>query len=166
MVCRRSKRPQRGMDLLFSRSALRGLVALLARGGEHTDVSIDQMEHHTVRLYCARTVDQEGELQLLRIREDGVIAQKRTEDESLVAIFNDGTLGRGCGWEIVQVQLAGTQKQWWSVGFEAFGDQSERADLILKVAGRILAGDRAPALGIEASYGYPKWLQNVGGTVL
>jgi hypothetical protein len=70
-------------------------------------------------------------------------------------------LGAGCGWEVAKVECAG--EVWWSVGFEAFGEEVERRDTLLSVADHILSAGEAPVLEQEDSYGYPRWLQRVVG---
>jgi hypothetical protein len=68
-------------------------------------------------------------------------------------------LEQGCACELTDVHLAGSPKQWWSLGFEAFGGTAvERREKLLHVAGQFLGQDGAPILDVEQSYSYPKWL--------
>jgi hypothetical protein len=63
----------------------------------------------------------------------------------------------GCDLELTSINVEG--EQWWSLGFESFGDETAiRAGLILVVR-KVLAAEEPPAFNAEDSYGYPKWLE-------
>jgi hypothetical protein len=81
------------------------------------------------------------------------------QDGTIVAVEPGFTLNQGCGWELVTVTVEGSMDPWWSIGFEAFGNEGERWNTIVSVAEHFLSSDNSPALDLEASYGYPKWLQ-------
>jgi hypothetical protein len=61
-----------------------------------------------------------------------------------------------CDWELTQVQTEG--KAWWTVAFEAFGQESHLEQTLHKVVAHVLAAGAPPVLGAEDSYGYPEWL--------
>jgi hypothetical protein len=85
-----------------------------------------------------------------------------TDDRIIRDVPGCSSIDRGCTWEIVKVKVDGIENEWWSVGFEAFGREGERWDTMLMVAEKFLFLAEAPRLGIQASYGYPSWLQQVG----
>ena len=82
-------------------------------------------------------------------------------DGAVVDVSGTVFLDHGCGWEVAQVRLETTNALWWSVGFEAFGEEAVRGEMIGAIAGHILAMDNAPVLELKDSCGYPKWLQVV-----
>jgi hypothetical protein len=71
-------------------------------------------------------------------------------------------LMQGCSWEVAALQIEGTGDAWWSLCFEAFGEQAERREILIAVIEYALSLDKAPNLNLNASYGYPKWLQLMG----
>ena len=77
---------------------------------------------------------------------------------AVVAVSGHDFLDQGCAWEVAQVRLETTDAQWWSIGFEAFGAQAERGNLLRVVAKHFLEMDAAPTLTINNSYSYPKLL--------
>jgi hypothetical protein len=85
-----------------------------------------------------------------------------TDLQSVRDLSSCGSSDRGCAWEIAKVKVDGTEDEWWSVGFEAFGKENELWDTMLIVADRILSLAKAPTFEIDHSYGYPSWLQQVG----
>jgi hypothetical protein len=64
---------------------------------------------------------------------------------------------RGCSMELTEVEVNGTA--WWTAGFEATGAESELALTLEVVARHVLSGNDKLRLGLDASYGYPRWLQ-------
>ena len=67
---------------------------------------------------------------------------------------------RGCSLELSSLQVRG--QDWWSLCFEAFGDESSLREILLLVMEQVLAGEGVPfALEAKASYGYPRWLASL-----
>jgi hypothetical protein len=68
---------------------------------------------------------------------------------------------QGCHLELTILRV--DDKQWWSVGFAAFGDEDALQDTLLLhlVAAHGFAGTALPALAATNSYGYPRWLSDV-----
>jgi hypothetical protein len=65
---------------------------------------------------------------------------------------------RGCSVELTQIRVKG--EVWWSLAFEAFGEEATLRDTLLIVAQHVLA--REPPLLCEGdSFGYPDWLDIV-----
>lgn len=96
-------------------------------------------------------VDVEKRRRLLtyRLDSDGSVAEA------------DERAGDGCSVEITALIVQ--SGEWWSLGFEAFGDEDRLADALTATAEAFFAG--APVLGEvlagDASCGYPGWLQTV-----
>ena len=61
-----------------------------------------------------------------------------------------------CLVELTQVQAAG--QTWWTVGLETAREAPPKLDVLVAVAREVLQGDGMPELALDASYGYPGWL--------
>ena len=66
-------------------------------------------------------------------------------------------LDLGCALELTRVTV--NDEPWWTVGLEAFGDETRLPEALTLVAQRLSAAANAPRLAAEDSYGYPKWLK-------
>lgn len=66
-------------------------------------------------------------------------------------------IGLGCEWELARVRYS--DHDWWTVAFEAFGDQTMLKAALLQFAAQFLDVDDPPALDVSHSYSYPRWLQ-------
>jgi hypothetical protein len=62
----------------------------------------------------------------------------------------------GCDLELTSISVEG--EQWWSLGFESFGDEIAIREGLILVVKKVLAAEEPPAFNAEDSYGYPKWL--------
>lgn len=69
--------------------------------------------------------------------------------------------GPGCDLELAQVTVG--EERWWSLCFEAFGEEVKLEQNLLLVASHVLETTRPPVLAAEHSFGYPRWLQEVAG---
>jgi hypothetical protein len=68
---------------------------------------------------------------------------------------------QGCTVELTSIQADAAF--WWTLGFEAFGDEASLRDHLLLTAEQVFAQGRAPRpLRPGASYGYPRWLTLLG----
>ena len=63
----------------------------------------------------------------------------------------------GCDLELTSISVEG--EQWWSLGFESFGDETAIREGLILVVEKVLAAEEPPAFNAEDSYGYPKWLE-------
>lgn len=68
--------------------------------------------------------------------------------------------GPGCDMELAQVTVG--EKVYWSLCFEAFGEEAKLEQNLLLVASHVLETTRPPRLPAERSFGYPRWLQELG----
>ena len=93
-------------------------------------------------------VRKERALRLFQVMEGGAVT----------ALPASAVLPVGCGWEVANVKVEDAEESWWSVGFEAFGNEDERRNTLFSVSRHVLLAGQAPGLGLEDSYGYPRWL--------
>lgn len=66
----------------------------------------------------------------------------------------------GCNLELTSVQIYGLN--WWTMGFEAFGEEIKLEQNLSATINVVLATDSPPSLDAEHSFGYPRWLQWFG----
>lgn len=66
---------------------------------------------------------------------------------------------RGCNLELTAVQIYG--REWWTMGFEAFGDEINLEQDLSATINATLAIGIPPSLDAEHSFGYPRWLQRI-----
>lgn len=76
--------------------------------------------------------------------------------ESLTAVPVNESIEQGCSVELTQLDINGNT--WWSLAFEAFGEDDCLMDNLQAVASRVFKSDRGPKLQAEDSYAYPNWL--------
>jgi hypothetical protein len=82
------------------------------------------------------------------------------EDERLVPVPAEAYPERGCSVELSSLCVEG--QDWWSLCFEAFGDESSLRQTLLLVVEEVLTCEGVPfPLDAEASYGYPRWLASL-----
>ena len=65
----------------------------------------------------------------------------------------------GCGLELTRIRARGAA--WWSLGFEAFGQEANLQQSLVAVARHLLASGTVPRLEAAASCGYPRWLEGI-----
>lgn len=88
-------------------------------------------------------------LQMFSISEDGKIFQSPTD----VLSHN------GCGWELTKLHIKGKNEKWWSIGFEALGNEDQFRNTLVMIADHILSTSKGILLDLSNSFGYPNWLQ-------
>jgi len=64
---------------------------------------------------------------------------------------------QGCVMELTAVVAA--EQDWWTLAFEAFGDESGLEDVLLDVARAVLRAREPPVLNAAESRGYAHWLR-------
>ena len=64
---------------------------------------------------------------------------------------------RECSVELTQVLVE--DQAWWTIGFEAMGLERLLVENLTIAARHLLVGPDILDLGLENSYGYPRWLQ-------
>jgi len=66
---------------------------------------------------------------------------------------------QGCELELTEVHVA--DQAWWTLAFEAFGDEPTLADGLLLVAQHVFSADEPPSLPVSDSHGYAAWLASL-----
>jgi hypothetical protein len=94
------------------------------------------------------------------VKKERMLRTYRVEDdETVTQVLISECFDQECGWEVANICAQESEDEWWSLGFEAFGKETELWDNLLLVAENILTMDGAPVLGVDDSYSYPRWLQ-------
>lgn len=65
----------------------------------------------------------------------------------------------GCELEVGTVKIGG--KTWWTVAFEAFGDEAAQPAVLRRTVAHVLQMEDAPTLPVAASASYPRWLASL-----
>ena len=81
------------------------------------------------------------------------------DDWSIVAVPAAESQPQGCELELTEVDADG--QSWWTLAFEAFGDESTLGDRLLRVARHVFRADEPPSLQAKDSHGYAAWLTNL-----
>jgi hypothetical protein len=96
-------------------------------------------------------------------KERELISYQVVDDGGIVAVSGEDRPGQGCAVELASIRFEG--RQWWSLGFEAFGDQAILGENLLRVAAHVLAPGQVPTLSANDSCGYPQWLDRLAEQV-
>jgi hypothetical protein len=80
-----------------------------------------------------------------------------SEKGVVVGVVTGDRFEAGCEVELTQIEAEG--ELWWSLGLEAFGEESENHGTLLIVARHVFAQGETPALDAENSLGYAQWLE-------
>jgi len=83
-----------------------------------------------------------------------------TEDGNVLSRTPPQGLAKGCELELTEVVAQG--QVWWTVAFEAFGQEASLRDNLLLVAAHVLSTSEPPRLQAHRSQGYAAWLVEVG----
>jgi len=89
------------------------------------------------------------QLRRYRVTEDGQVENVAVEAEP----------AQGCELELSRIEVAG--QSWWSICFEAFGQEANREEYLRLTAHHVFGVIEPPLLEIEASFSYPAWLGNI-----
>ncbi len=97
----------------------------------------------------------------LSVRKERQLRKYRVaEDDRLAPVPAEEYPERGCSVELSILRVK--EQDWWSLCFEAFGDESSLRETLLLVVEQVLACERVPfPLDARASYGYPRWLASL-----
>ena len=79
--------------------------------------------------------------------------------ESLVAVSVNQSINQGCNVEITQLSVNGNN--WWSLAFEAFGEDDYLSDNLKAVASDLFKNYQGFQLQSQDSFAYPSWLSMV-----
>jgi len=78
----------------------------------------------------------------------------------VVAVDAESCSDQGGDWELTAVNAG--DRTWWSVCFEAFGDESTLRETLVLVVRHVLSGGVPRAFDAAHSYGYARWLGTWG----
>ena len=76
--------------------------------------------------------------------------------ESITAVPVTESIDQGCNVELTQLSINGNA--WWSLAFEAFGEDDCLMEHLQAVAAWVFKSYRGSNLQAEDSYAYPSWL--------
>lgn len=79
--------------------------------------------------------------------------------ESITAVPVTESINQGCTVELTQLGI--NSNAWWSLAFEAFGEDDCLIDHLHAVASCVFKSYREPKLQARDSYAYPSWLSVV-----
>jgi hypothetical protein len=82
--------------------------------------------------------------------------------EAITAVPVTESIDQGCSLELTQLVINGNT--WWSLAFEAFGEDDCLMEHLQAVANWVFKSYCKPKLQAEDSYAYPSWLCNVAPT--
>lgn len=80
-------------------------------------------------------------------------------DRLIKAVGVNESINQGCNVELTQLIIIGNQ--WWSIAFEAFGEDERLMDSLKSVASEVFQTYRGLELLAKDSYAYPSWLSLV-----
>jgi hypothetical protein len=80
-------------------------------------------------------------------------------DKSINAVPLTESIDQGCSVELTQLSINGND--WWSLGFEAFGEDDCLMDNLQAVASEVFKTCGSLKLQSQDSYAYPRWLSFV-----
>jgi hypothetical protein len=81
-----------------------------------------------------------------------------SDGEEVSAVSDERLIDGGCEWELSEIQIEGIGDRWWSLAFEAFGEEADRKKVLLTVAKEVLSEGVGMALREVNSSAYPYWL--------
>jgi hypothetical protein len=79
-----------------------------------------------------------------------------TIDNHVVPASASEALRQGCEMELTRVHAA--EQDWWTLAFEAFGEESVLQEQLELVARHVFAADEPPSFNASQSRGYADWL--------
>ncbi|CAA9562187.1 hypothetical protein AVDCRST_MAG81-902 [uncultured Synechococcales cyanobacterium] len=80
-------------------------------------------------------------------------------DQSLIAVAIEQPVNLGCTVELTKLKVAGNT--WWSLAFEAFGEDKALINTLKVVTNYLLSNYQGPILQAQDSFAYPNWLAEV-----
>lgn len=79
--------------------------------------------------------------------------------KSIKAVPINESIDQGCTVELTQLSINGNN--WWSLAFEAFGEDDFLMDNLQAVASKVFQTSGSLKLQVQESYAYPSWLSCV-----
>ncbi len=78
---------------------------------------------------------------------------------TVVAVGPETRPATGCNLELTRLQIVGNE--WWTIGFEAFGEVPDRGNILQRTVKHVLADDGTLVLASTESLSYPQWLAEI-----
>jgi hypothetical protein len=95
-------------------------------------------------------IEKRRSLRILEMGESGKVAITSYEKVT----------GCACGWELTDLNIEGSTDQWWTMGFEAFGDDTKLMDTLTRVCELVL--HECPfEFNTPDSQSYPEWINGI-----
>jgi hypothetical protein len=66
-----------------------------------------------------------------------------------------------CGWELAEVQVAGSPQKWWTTGFEAFGEKGGQEKTLAVTLDDLITEGLGKYLHDKNSLSYPEWIKSL-----
>ena len=82
--------------------------------------------------------------------------QYQVSNESITAVPVSESIKQGCTVELTELSI--NSNAWWSLAFEAFGEDDHLMEHLQAVSGWVFKSYRESKLQAEDSYAYPTWL--------
>jgi hypothetical protein len=151
-----------------------GRIEVKQRSGQREEIQVGKFGGGYLEEWCKWSFDltEWGDAEVaiggnvgqwIAVRKERKLHTFQTKEQgAVVAVRSQDAIGLGCACELTKLGIDGQEATWWSVGFEAFGDQDELRDTLLLVMKTTLFMVNAPKFGAECSYGYPRWVQQIG----
>jgi hypothetical protein len=79
-----------------------------------------------------------------------------TLDKNVVPVSSSEPTREGCELELSEVHVG--EQDWWTLAFEAFGEEPILQEQLELVARHVFAATEPPSLNASQSRGYPDWL--------
>jgi len=79
-----------------------------------------------------------------------------TIDRHVVPVSGSQPSRKGCELELCRVHVE--EQDWWTLAFEAFGEESALQEQLERVVRHVFAADEPPSLNASQSRGYADWL--------
>ncbi|MGD2176491.1 MAG: hypothetical protein PVG71_01580 [Anaerolineae bacterium] len=96
----------------------------------------------------------------IRVSKERMLRTYRlTVDKCVVPVSASELPRQGCELELSRVHVAG--QDWWTLAFEAFGDESVLQEQFVLVTQHVFAAEESPSLSAPESRGYADWLGRV-----
>jgi hypothetical protein len=82
-----------------------------------------------------------------------------TDERQVELVLGEAEAAPGCELELSQIEAAG--QRWWSVCFEAFGEEASLEKYLRLTAQRVFGIAEPPLFDLKDSYSYPGWLADI-----
>jgi hypothetical protein len=89
-------------------------------------------------------------------KERALRTYRLTIDRHVIPVSSSEPPRDGCELELTKIHIA--EQDWWTLAFEAFGEESVLQEHLELVARHVFAADEPPSFNASQSRGYADWL--------